>query len=153
MRVAEWFTSREDEMVCRVEFRAGSVSVVDDVVEREDMVEEEDRDGESGAEVTLTGGDTTLELLGSVEKNGPLLQSTKDEDGKGREAMIKEKIQAEDDAAVKSTDENEVPAHSDMPAKKKRKRKRTKSKYDPDDIPEARIRWVKTIEIAISLKA
>lgn len=38
-------------------------------------------------------------------------------------------------------------------APQKRKRKRKRKQYDADDVPEARIRWIKTIEIAITLRA
>ena len=37
-------------------------------------------------------------------------------------------------------------------SKKRKRKKKSKPIYDAEDVPEARLRWVKTVEVAISLK-
>lgn len=143
LRVAEWFRNREDEMLCKVEVRTGSVSVIDDIVEvdpedtaaADEEGQDEVEDGE-GQEVTtvLEGGDTTMELLANLDTNSEEKATL----ASGEQAKGVQAEEAKGDQASES---------------KRKRRKRKKKEYDPDDIPEARLRWVKTIEIAISLQA
>ena len=134
LRVGEWFRTKEKEINCKVEVRTGSVSVVDDVVEVED--EEGEPEGEVEVEkqqedaTMLEGGDTTLELLGPGSKStGEQLPSSD---------LSKEVVQ---------------PSGETTKGKKRKRRKKKRPSYDPDDLPEQRLRWVKTVEVAISLKA
>lgn len=139
LRVAEWFRNREDEMLCKVEVRTGSVSVIDDIVEvgpddavvEADKDQDEDEDGEvPEADTMLEGGDTTMELLANLDEHRDATMTH----GSGEQANGKE-------------------AGDKAPEVKKKRRRRKKKEYDQDDVPEARLRWVKTIEIAISLQA
>lgn len=154
LRVGEWFRGREEEMLVRVEVRGGSVSVVDDIVEREG-VEDEGNDGddgeaeykenEEGVDVTrLEGGDTTMELLKNLDKDG--------QDGRdGGSSAAEQPGSSNGGSGVRKPAMDEKGTDVSEQSKKKRKRKRRE--YDPDDLPEARLRWVKTIEVAISLRA
>jgi len=148
LRVGEWFRSREGEVLTNVEVRCGSVSVVDDIIERgrseDDPLEDVEvgENEENGGEATvLEGGDTTMELLKNLEKskNGDAMHAADtlhDSGGiKGQEKQANDKIVTHDDG------------------QQKKKRKRKRKEYDPEDLPEARIRWVKTVEVAISLQA
>ncbi|RMZ87756.1 hypothetical protein DV736_g5017, partial [Chaetothyriales sp. CBS 134916] len=59
------------------------------------------------------------------------------------------------DECLVSTDNVAESATEPSPTKKKR-RKRTRKRrafYDMDDVPEQRLRWIKTVEVAISFKA
>ena len=142
LRVGEWFRAREEEVRTKVEVRVGSVSVVDDVVERDrEEGDEEDSDvvsdEENGEEPTgLEGGETTMELLRNLE---------------GHEGTAEERREAGSDrAGAKHVTGIEV---TDYSGKSKSQRKRKRREYDPDDLPDARLRWIKTVEVAISLRA
>ncbi|KAJ9658993.1 hypothetical protein H2198_003422 [Neophaeococcomyces mojaviensis] len=152
LRVGEWFRTREEEMVCDVVVRTGSVSVVDDIVERESREDEEDSvevgddnggrgmddEGEKQGEITLEVGDTTMELLQNLEEEQPNEPST------DRKQVDVPRQQCKGEKGHESLE-----GSSNL---NKRKRKRKRKEYDPDDVPEARIRWVKAVEVAISLR-
>ncbi|KAK5094465.1 hypothetical protein LTR70_004099 [Exophiala xenobiotica] len=147
LRVGEWFRSREDEVLTKVEVRCGSVSVVDDIVERQedgvDPVDDEvgeDKENEGEATV-LDGGDTTMELLKNLEKGGNGEATRAGESLHGARGIKDQAKQVNDKVAE---DDGRQP---------KMKRKRKRKEYDAEDLPEARIRWVKTVEVAISLRA
>jgi len=148
LRVGEWFRSREDEVLTKVEVRCGSVSVVDDIVEREgngddpseDMEADEDKENEGEATV-LDGGDTTMELLKNLEKGGNG-EATRADQSLHNARSIKDQGKQVNDKIAE--DDGRQP---------KMKRKRKRKEYDGEDLPEARIRWVKTVEVAISLRA
>jgi ribonuclease P/MRP protein subunit POP7 len=141
VKVGEWFKSKEGELACKVEVRTGSVQVVDDLVEVEEEEEEED------SEVKVDGDE---------------------EDSKDQRAADRAKAGEEssnEGVAVTSEDQQAVTAQETPPqeetseqkaaqkSKKRRKRgKRKRAMYDKDDMPEARIRWINTVEVAISLK-
>ncbi|KPI36633.1 uncharacterized protein AB675_10056 [Cyphellophora attinorum] len=140
LRIGEWFKEKEKDVLCNVEVRSGSVSVVDDIVETKEESEEsasEEEHEEQIEEFTeltteLEGGETTLELLGNPTSTS--------------------------DAAVPVTETEEAKESTGVSTgtnagKKKRKRgKRKRKVYEADELPESRIRWVKTVEVAISLK-
>lgn len=144
LRIGEWFRHREDEMLCNVEVRTGSVSVVDDIVEVEAIDEPagtaEHHDEHEVMETqehntSLEVGDTTMELLKNLE--GVQHAAT--------ESTEKDMTEA---PAVSQAETNTSTSHP------KRKRKKSKKQeYDQDDLPEARLRWVKTVEVAVSLRA
>jgi ribonuclease P/MRP protein subunit POP7 len=137
LRVGEWFRTKETEMDCKIEVRTGNVSVVDDIVDVEDAQEEqpgEPEAAETGQQdeptTMLEGGDTTLELLGdrttgSAEQPASLEQNEGTAESSGQVALGKAR-------------------------KRKRKKRPT---YDEEDLPEQRLRWVKTVAVAISFKA
>lgn len=145
LRIAEWFRNREDEMLCQVEVRTGSVSVIDDIVELEPAEDIGDVEGDDEEEVEknedtqrrenstlLEMGDTTLELLKNLE-NG-------EHPGAAQEAD-----------QMSSTVQEQAATFASKTKRKRRKHK--KKEYDQDDLPEARLRWVKTVEVAVSLRA
>lgn len=155
LRIGEWFRKREEEVLTTVEVRTGSVSVVDDLVktngdghggEGEDesvsVGEDEDKENEGGATV-LEGGDTTLELLRNLGRD--------EQRGGSNTAGQYAKSDGSNLGTQQGNDEEVMDDARQSLKKKKRKRKRRE--YDPDDLPEARIRWVKTVEVAISLRA
>lgn len=140
LRVGEWFRSQEKEMLCDVEVRAGNVSVVDDIIEIEaeahgDGVPEDPPDAPEDSRVEC--GETTLELLGDAATNTP--EQAKSNSG--------EKAEAGQESSMFDMDVNERRVKT-----VRRKKKRTRPMYEEDELPEARIRWVKTVEVAISLK-
>jgi ribonuclease P/MRP protein subunit POP7 len=126
LKVGEWFKSKEEELVCKVEVRTGSLQVVDDLVEaqgEEDVVEEAADTAETDVEFSNEGG-----------------------------VVVNEDPQA---AVAPKTPSQEDDSKQKMGQKGKKRRKRGKRKrsmYDKDDMPEARIRWINTVEVAISLK-
>jgi len=148
LRIAQWFRNVEKEMLCKVEVRTGSVSVVDDIVPvREQNVPEDT--GLSTEHPTLQEesrpeeADTTMELLhettaGCVEgsSGGEKEQRTRLSEAEGT-AQKKEHGLTDEGQSLKTT---------------RRGRRKKRPTYDQDNLPEARVRWVKTIEIAISLK-
>lgn len=161
VRVGEWFRNKETEMDCKVEVRTGSVSVVDDVVEDDDeevgggVAVEQQED-----ETVLEGGDTTLELLGDVtaSTNEQVSSAEQSEKNASEHSAGTEKMAEATNEGVLSSEQNkENTEPSTGPAsskKRKRSRKRKKRRtYDPDDLPEQRMRWIKTVEVAISFKS
>ncbi|KAJ9606554.1 hypothetical protein H2200_008562 [Cladophialophora chaetospira] len=153
LRVAEWFRTQEKDMLCTVEVRTGSVSTVDDIVEveAEDGVDKENQHVEGNgmgagheepdsAKVQL--GDTTLELLGRVDVTTLGSAEETQLSGGSNDDTVKEKIDTDvavDDSLVKLS--------------RRKRTKRRREVYEAEELPEARIRWVKTVEIAISLQA
>ncbi|ETN36632.1 uncharacterized protein HMPREF1541_08910 [Cyphellophora europaea CBS 101466] len=132
LNVGEWFRNKEKEMACIVEVRSGNVSVVDDIVEAEQS--EDDADAQQPNEPTTIpeGGDTTMELLASTTKSSPDPTTHTVQDN--------------------NRDDNHGATEATAGKKARKRRKRKRPAYDPDDLPEQRLRWVKTVEVAISLK-
>ena len=163
LRVGEWFRTKETEMECKVEVRTGSVSVVDDVVE----LEEEEEESEGGVaveheveETVLEGGDTTLELLGDVttSTNEHASSSERNKES-GQEKLSvdrqKENIASHDHPSSEQNKESTEPATGSASGKKRKRKRKGKERpvYDPDDLPEQRLRWIKTVEVAISFNS
>lgn len=136
LNVGEWFSNKEKDISCNVEVRSGSVSVVDDVVELEPIQDEEEEENEDERPdeptTELEAGDTTMELFGENVKANLDPQPHNRQDPNA----------VHTDAALEHT----------ASKKKRRRRKRSRPTYEPDDLPEQRLRWVKTVEVSISLK-
>ncbi|KIX05004.1 uncharacterized protein Z518_05876 [Rhinocladiella mackenziei CBS 650.93] len=135
LRVGEWFRNKEKAVLCKVEVRAGSVSVVDDIVE----VEEDNERKESGSpeESKMQRGETTLAMLGDN------ITGSAEQD----QTPIHEEYGAGQGKTSLDTDMGDASRK-----KTRRKKKRKRPVYEEDDLPEARLRWVKTVEVAISLR-
>jgi ribonuclease P/MRP protein subunit POP7 len=140
LHIGEWFSNKEKDVYCQVDVRSGSISVVDDIVEAK--MESEDDDGDSdepqpGASeensTVLEAGDTTMELFDEKPKPGSPPAIAADSNP--------------------STDTQSSKDLNHLSKRRKRRRKRKRSTYDPDDLPEQRLRWIKTVEVAISLKS
>ncbi|KIW67391.1 hypothetical protein PV04_06650 [Phialophora macrospora] len=148
LRVGEWFRTHEKDMLCNVEVRTGSVSTVDDIVEggEDDENEDEDIDDGEAAQAEEESskqryGDITLELLGGAD--GTTLGSAE------------QAISTGDSKAEGADEKDDADTGMDDSLGKKSRRKRKKRKrqmYEAGELPEARIRWVNTVEIAISLQ-
>ncbi|EXJ58814.1 hypothetical protein A1O7_06244 [Cladophialophora yegresii CBS 114405] len=148
LRVAQWFRTHEKDMLCNVEVRTGSVSTVDDIVEGDGDEENEEKDKaeeealrEEQESSKPQYGDTTLELLGVPEVTtlGSAEQATSTGDSKPD-------VAGEQDDADTGVDDS-------LGKQSRRKRKKRKRQmYEADELPEARIRWVNTVEVAVSLK-
>jgi ribonuclease P/MRP protein subunit POP7 len=148
LRVGEWFRNKEKEFLCDVAVRTGSASVVDDLVEvppqdegeEGEKLDEGDGDGEEAEkeETTIEYGDTTLEIIGhhvaTSSRSVGRLQSSADT-GQDKENMEDE---VDDEQVKKST--------------RAKRKKRKRPMYAEDDVPEARLRHIKTVEIAITLQ-
>ncbi|KAK5091573.1 hypothetical protein LTR05_001758 [Lithohypha guttulata] len=147
LRIAEWFRNREEEISTKVDVRTGSVSVVDDIVEKDenedteaeaaDNTDDEESPEVAAAMTVLDGGDTTMELLRNLEND--VTGSAQDQN----KNLARTDDQPSNNPGQSSTSEKP----------KSRRRKRKRAQYGPDDVPEARLRWVKTVEVAISLRA
>ena len=140
LRVGNWFQSNETEMDCKVEVRTGSVSVVDDII---DVKEENESDGgvavdEQEESTLLEGGDITLELLGEETKNT----------NEDVEESAKDQVQSSEQNEEKTT-----PSEEPAPAKKSKRKRKKRPVIDPDELPEQRLRWIKTVEVAVSFKS
>ena len=127
LKVGEWFKSKEGELACKVEVRTGSLQVVDDLVEAQG--EEEDV-----AEEATDTAETDMEF----SNEGAVVIS------ENPQATVAPKVPPQEDDSKQKMEQK---------GKKRRKRgKRKRAMYDKVDMPEARIRWVNTVEVAISLK-
>ena len=145
MKVGEWFKSKEDEISCKVEVRTGSVQAVDDIVEVEHENGAED-DAEIESEKAKTQdmpGDQHETLQAGRLENEPLTGETVTTNSAPQEITVERGAPNELGLENNKSENN----------KKRRKRgKRKKPMYDKDDMPEARLRWINTVEVAISLK-
>lgn len=128
LKVGEWFKSKEEELACKVEVRTGSVQVVDDLVEADG--EEDESVREEDVADSAEAGDESM---------GQEAWSSNDNTGA---------------AAEGSSPTEETPQQKTEQRGKKRRRrgKRKREMYDKDDMPEARIRWINTVEVVVSLK-
>jgi ribonuclease P/MRP protein subunit POP7 len=127
LKVGEWFKRKEGELACQVEVRTGSVQAVDDLVEVEGDHSDDARE-ECAADSAAAGAE-------SVEQDaGPSSGNT-------------------GATVVEPSPIEETPGQRmEQRGKKRRRGKRKRAMYDKDDMPEARIRWINTVEVAISLK-
>jgi ribonuclease P/MRP protein subunit POP7 len=134
LRVGEWFRSKETEMSCKIEVKTGSVSVVDDIVELDEESEDEGGDAaqthQEENSTILEGGDTTMDLLGNATKST-----------------------AEPSSVLYPDKENTQPSGESAKPRNRRRKRKKRPMYDADDLPEQRLRWIKTVEVAISFKA
>ena len=164
VRVGEWFRNQETEMDCKVEVRTGSVSVVDDIVELDDDEEAEAEGGvaveQQEDETVLEGGDTTLELLGdpTASTNEQVSSAEQSKETANEHSAATEKTTEGTNREALSSEPNKEDREpsTGLASSKKRKRSSKKKKrqtYDPDDLPEQRMRWIKTVEVAISFRS
>ncbi|KIV88911.1 hypothetical protein PV10_08540 [Exophiala mesophila] len=161
LKVAEWFREREKDVLCNVDVRYGNVAVVDDIVEVEggseadmdgDGEDDGDKEGEgqSSEMLGMDPGETTLELMGDTTVTSVIEETVfTDHNNNNDENENDNKDQDQDQDPTKPPHQQD----STEPVNNTRKRKRRKRPvYDADDIPEARMRWIKTIEVAVSLR-
>ena len=131
LRIAEWFRRHEDEVGCRVEVSTGSVQAIDDLVEKSDDDETSgvalEAEGEAHDDTFSTAEDMDTSLMSNISD------------------VIPQKMTGEYEQQA-AQERGEEP-------KPKRRTKRKRPQYTEEDLPEARIRWIKTIEVAVSLKA
>jgi ribonuclease P/MRP protein subunit POP7 len=146
LRVGEWFKNREDELACNVDVRTGSVQAVDDIVEKEaDESAAEDQpenaDDTSAMETLNTSLLSASERLASSTQ--PPLHTSGLDDSAGP-------VSTNQKEGVTQDSTSNVVKAAETQKKRKRRGKRKKSMLDEDT--SARIRWVNTVEVAISLK-
>ncbi|KAK5039407.1 hypothetical protein LTR13_003664 [Exophiala sideris] len=142
LRIGEWFKTKETEFLCNIEVRPGSVSVVDDIVGVENE-EEEEKEEETTMTTAIEYGDTTLEMVGGVTTS-----STTAEPVQSSEDPKPGKKSAEVDADA----DDSVGKTGGTTGGTRKRKKRKRPVYNEDDVPEARLRWIKTVEVAISLQ-
>jgi ribonuclease P/MRP protein subunit POP7 len=137
LKVGEWFQRREGELACTVAVRTGSVQVVDDLVEVEvEVGGEGDPGDDAGEEPAAVAADSAEEVGGGSVEHGAGSSS-------GGTGVV----------VVDSSPPEEMPGQrTEQRGKKRRRGKRKRPMYDKGDMPEARIRWINTVEVAISLK-
>lgn len=136
LRVADWFRKKEEEVRCHVEVTTGSVQAIDDLVEV--SWDENDEDGSCGKLGQEGQEDVTMDTFVTSQASKTEDESTSLKEDSG--PVLKEDDGGKTAEQLKERDGN-------------RRRKRKRREYGKDEVPEARIRWIKTIEIAISLKA
>jgi len=152
LKVGEWFRNKEKEFLCRVEVAPGSVSVVDDIVPDKssdedeeggvDVVDQQAQNGETSVFVDHYG-DTTLELGLGYGPQGDVTASTLE--------PAQSLHLATGDTNTTNESSGSLSAIEDKRRPRRHKKKRKRPAYEVDDVPEARIRWIKTVEVAISL--
>ena len=148
LRLGEWFSNKEKDIACNVEIRSRNISVIDDIVGARVEESEDDDSAEEPAEdpsTELEGGDTTMELLGEAAKAADVTP----------EEEILNKGDKDEEVASNEMDKENKATESEQASHNKRRRRRGKRKretYDADGLPESRVRWIKSVEVAISLK-
>ena len=142
LRVGDWFRNREDELACKVEVRTGSVQAVDDIVEKEvdDTVSEQQFAEPHTASTPTETHEKSLISTGEASLQ-PTTESSAVDDSveQGSGHRITSRAPKAGDAEQQTRSQ-----------KRQRRGKRKKDVLDEDT--SARIRWVKTVEVAISLQ-
>ena len=146
LRVGEWFKNREDGLACNVDVRTGSVQAVDDIVEKEaneSAAEDqpENADDTSAMETLDTSLLSASEHLASSTQQPIQTSGLNDSPGP---------VSTNQKEGVIQDSTSNVAKAAETQKKRKRRGKRKKSMLDEDT--SARIRWVNTVEVAISLK-
>lgn len=147
LKIGEWFKNREDELACNVEVRTGSVQAVDDIVEKEeDETIDEDQPEEPEDTNALEILDTSMISASDRHEDptGPAIQSSGIDGSLERGSTEQKQERAGQDSSGSATKAGE--------RQKKRLRRRKRKNVMLDVDTSARIRWVNTVEIAISLK-
>lgn len=158
LRIGEWFRTQEKEILCQVEVRTGNVSVVDDIVE---VAAGPETDAEGSEDINPSDEEHVDEV--EVGQNAALQENSGAECGETTLELLGATTKSTGEQGVESpnpADTDRMPNESafdispgDAQAKKPlRRKKRKRPMYDQDDVPEARLRWVKTVEVAISLQ-
>jgi ribonuclease P/MRP protein subunit POP7 len=148
LKVGEWFRNREDELACTVEVRTGSVQAVDDIVEKEaDERAAEDQPENVDETSAMDSLDTSLLSAcdGPEGSTQPLPNQTSGQDDSAGPVPTNENA-----GELVENSTNTVSKGEETQKTRKRRGKRKKSVLDEDT--SARIRWVKTVEVSISLK-
>ncbi len=136
-KVGEWFKRHAGDGGWVVDVRAGSVKVIDDIVEdssiKVDKVQTRCEEDENIPQVGAIRNLAENDHIHVREENGD------HEPGNGENPLGSDK-------QVSHVEETE--SKQRIPRRKKRKH----AMYDADDVPEARARFINTVEIAVSLK-
>ncbi|KAL9617914.1 MAG: hypothetical protein Q9160_007341 [Pyrenula sp. 1 TL-2023] len=129
LKVGEWLKEKDGSVDVKV--GTGSAIVVDDLVEVEPESSDSNLKGESES------GTTSMEVTANLEP--------KDEDSAAADTAT---------TALPGPhgDESSAPDAPNPETSNNPRRKRKREMYDLDTMPEARTRWIKTVEVAISLK-
>ena len=138
LRVGQWFRNREDELACNVDVRTGSVQAVDDIVEKQGDVSiagEQPQDLIDTSAMGIT--DTSIITATHIETSTP----AEPHEPAGPVQKEAGEVQASTASAA---------GNGEIPKKRRRRGKRQKAVLDEETT--ARLRWVKTVELAISLK-
>ncbi|KAL9114924.1 MAG: hypothetical protein Q9227_001167 [Pyrenula ochraceoflavens] len=141
LRIGEWFRRKESGM--KVEVKTGSTVVVDDLVEV-DEGEDNDRIRDVATEHNASG------LPAATAQNGE--NSTEEKGQLNEAALIATTDAVLSGGAAPTILEASISPSKPLPSKraaKKSRRKRKRDVYDLADMPEARTRWIKNVEVAI----
>lgn len=138
LKIGEWLKEKEDGMT--VEVKTGSTIVVDNLIEVQPEHSEE--------RIEITGDEQMAETDTRVELN----EKSKDVFALDDMHIASAKKQHDEHQSERDLG-NAVPSESSTtPSSKKPKRKRKRDMYDVETMPEARTRWIKTVEVAVCLK-
>lgn len=137
LKVGEWLKEKDG---VDVKVDTGSAIVVDDLVEMEPESGDISSKDESESAVPSTKGSANLE--------------PQDEDNTAPDAATTAFTgpTEEKPLAPEPSTHDIQPTSSNPETSQKPRRKRKRDMYDLDTMPEARTRWIKTVEVAISLK-
>jgi ribonuclease P/MRP protein subunit POP7 len=148
LRVGEWFENREDELACNVVIRTGTVQAVDDIVEKEESESNGEDQPESRADAMVMESLDTSPLKasdGDGDSTRPPIESSY-LSGSLEQGSVNEK-----EHKTNEDDTGSAAIATEGHRKRKRRGKRKRTMLDEDTF--ARIRWVNTVEVAISLKS
>lgn len=138
LRIGEWLKGKEGGVNVRVE--TGSTIVVDDLVEVQPDRNKEAEDNGQGEQTT------------NAEIKGTAYESGENPSAPNTTSATNIEEQKESHNYCQNLDERAPSENPTAPPTRKRKKKRKREMYDLEIMPEARTRWIKTIEVAISLK-
>ena len=146
LKVGQWFREKEKELPVQVEVKTGSVIVVDDIVEKDQGLDK------SSTADNATRNEAEYEQMDIDAKR----ESTTND---GHEKAITPSL-SEDQTTIDPSSEvkngsiskQEEECNTQKSTSRTRRRRKKRPMYSEDEVPEARTRWVKMVEIAISLK-
>lgn len=136
-KVGEWFKRHAEDGGWLVDVRAGSVKVIDDIVEDSSTKVEKLQTGcdedENISQSETVRHPAEKDHIHAPKENGDHKLGNGDNSSEGDEHASH---------AVETAPKQKAPRHN----------KRKRSIYDADDVPEARTRFIHAVEIVVSLK-
>ncbi len=136
-KVGEWFNRHAEDGGWVVDVRAGSVKVIDDIVE--------------DSSITVDKVQTRCEEDENISQVETLENPAENEHIHVREGDGDQKHGNGDNPLA--SDRHVSHAEEEEPKPRiRRAKKRKRAMYDADDVPEARTRFINTVEIAVSVK-
>lgn len=144
VKVGNFFRDKGEEWPVDVEVKTGSVCVVDDVVLDDTSKGEDDEVKIQDADTTKGIGDEALDEVQVDSDEAP--------DGDNVPTDVRVEPTERGESSTSAQGDRPDPPEDTQGKKSGRKKKRKRKVLEEDEVPEQRIRWVKTVDVIITLR-